>query len=216
MNEGSQELRCCALDSCSNGRETGAVKSRPGSFQWVWWVLVVGGVAWLCNGRPKSPLRETEVSIPSVEVKPPAPPAPPPPSSSHTLAEAKRVLLLVHTGEFRSRDVHTRALELLAQISSGTPESTEARQLERAIRSAYGKGPVPDEVTPARGTFSHHIAPTASAPSPLVRLPTPQGCAENGSCYGDISENTGKAKTTYVQGYYRKNGTYVRGHYRSR
>jgi len=41
------------------------------------------------------------------------------------------------------------------------------------------------------------------------------GCAENGSCHGDISARTGSPKTTYVNGYYRKNGTYVRGHYRS-
>jgi len=41
-------------------------------------------------------------------------------------------------------------------------------------------------------------------------------CAENNSCYGDISTITGRPKTTAVQGYYRKDGTYVRGHYRSR
>ncbi len=41
-------------------------------------------------------------------------------------------------------------------------------------------------------------------------------CAENGSCYGDISNVTGLPKTTAVKGYYRKDGTYVRGHYRSR
>ncbi len=39
------------------------------------------------------------------------------------------------------------------------------------------------------------------------------GCAENGSCYGDINE-FGVPKTIYVDGYYRKDGTYVRGHYR--
>ncbi|MDW2015719.1 hypothetical protein, partial [Vibrio sp. 704] len=41
-------------------------------------------------------------------------------------------------------------------------------------------------------------------------------CAENGSCYGDISNYTGKPKTVHVNGYYRKDGTYVRGHYRSK
>ena len=48
--------------------------------------------------------------------------------------------------------------------------------------------------------------------------PTNSGvaCAENGSCYGDISNITGLPKTTHVNGYYRKDGTYVRGHYRSR
>ena len=41
-------------------------------------------------------------------------------------------------------------------------------------------------------------------------------CAENGSCYGDISSLTGRPKTVAVKGYYRKDGTYVRGHYRSK
>lgn len=43
-----------------------------------------------------------------------------------------------------------------------------------------------------------------------------RSCAENGSCYGDISSYNGKAKTVHVKGYYRKDGTYVRGHYRSK
>jgi len=49
--------------------------------------------------------------------------------------------------------------------------------------------------------------------------PYPNGggaCAENGSCYGDISTITGAPKTNHINGYYRSNGTYVRGHYRSR
>lgn len=41
------------------------------------------------------------------------------------------------------------------------------------------------------------------------------GCAENGSCYGDISSVNGMPKTTQVNGYFRSDGTYVRGHYRS-
>ena len=45
--------------------------------------------------------------------------------------------------------------------------------------------------------------------------PTVAACAENGSCFGDISEATGRSKTVQVDGYYRKDGTYVRGHYRS-
>lgn len=51
-----------------------------------------------------------------------------------------------------------------------------------------------------------HGLPTYSSPH----------IAENGSYYGEISENTGRAKTVYVRGYYRKDGTYVRSHYRSR
>jgi hypothetical protein len=40
-------------------------------------------------------------------------------------------------------------------------------------------------------------------------------CAENGSCYGDISDVTGLPKTNLVSGYFRSDGTYVRGYYRS-
>ena len=40
-------------------------------------------------------------------------------------------------------------------------------------------------------------------------------CAENGSCYGDISSATGLPKTVAVHGYTRADGTYVRGYYRS-
>ena len=55
---------------------------------------------------------------------------------------------------------------------------------------------------------------SSSAPGlvPMAR----GSCAENGSCYGDISGTTGRPKTVGVQGYYRRDGTYVRGYYRSR
>jgi hypothetical protein len=43
----------------------------------------------------------------------------------------------------------------------------------------------------------------------------PSACAENGSCYGDLSAATGRPKTVHVNGYFRKDGTYVRGYYRS-
>lgn len=59
--------------------------------------------------------------------------------------------------------------------------------------------------------------PPAVAPTPIA---TPNvaviGCAENGSCYGDISAATGRAKTVHVDSYVKKDGTYVRGHYRSK
>jgi hypothetical protein len=53
-------------------------------------------------------------------------------------------------------------------------------------------------------------------PSTFPASTSTYGCAENGSCYGDISNITGAPKTIAVQGYYRSDGTYVRGHYRSR
>ena len=59
---------------------------------------------------------------------------------------------------------------------------------------------------------------TASPTPTPVPTPVPGAggaCAENGSCYGDISALTGNPKTTHVNGYYRRDGTYVRSHYRS-
>lgn len=52
-----------------------------------------------------------------------------------------------------------------------------------------------------------------SAASPAQ--PLGSGCAENGSCYGDVSNINGMPKTNHVNGYFRRDGTYVRGHYRS-
>ena len=57
----------------------------------------------------------------------------------------------------------------------------------------------------AAGSPAGYATPTAQQPQ----------CAENGSCYGDISAATGRPKTVNVQGYYRKDGTYLRGYYRS-
>ncbi len=57
----------------------------------------------------------------------------------------------------------------------------------------------------AAGSVEHGGAPASATPS----------CAENGSCYGDISTTTGRPKTVHVDGYYRSDGTYVRGYYRS-
>lgn len=44
---------------------------------------------------------------------------------------------------------------------------------------------------------------------------TPPCVGENSSYYGEMSTKTGRPKTVYLKGYYRKNGTYVKGHYRS-
>jgi len=62
-------------------------------------------------------------------------------------------------------------------------------------------------VAPSSGISKNQETP--QTPSNVI------GCAENGSCYGDVSNITGLPKTVPVQGYYRKDGTYVRGYYRS-
>jgi hypothetical protein len=56
----------------------------------------------------------------------------------------------------------------------------------------------------------------SSEPALGTQIGTTPPCAENGSCYGDISPATGLPKTILVHGYYRSNGTYVRGYYRSK
>jgi hypothetical protein len=61
-------------------------------------------------------------------------------------------------------------------------------------------------------------AALVTGPVESTTLPTASGpsCAENGSCYGDVSSATMRPKTTHVSGYTRRDGTYVRGHYRSK
>jgi hypothetical protein len=53
--------------------------------------------------------------------------------------------------------------------------------------------------------------PGLIATSPTTRTPA----CESPNYYGSISCLTGRPRTTYVRGYYRKNGTYVRPYYRS-
>lgn len=78
--------------------------------------------------------------------------------------------------------------------------------------------------TPAIGSATSTTAPSApiffhsgevTKKEPLPTPPIGFGCAENGSCYGDVSNINGMPKTEAINGYYRKDGTYVRGHYRS-
>jgi hypothetical protein len=95
-------------------------------------------------------------------------------------------------------------------------------RLEKLPSAETSQAETPKAVwTPVPLPSSANVAPAApSVPltSPLaVTSTTPRvGCAENGSCYGDISGATGKPKTVQVNGYYRKDGTYVRGHVRSK
>lgn len=70
--------------------------------------------------------------------------------------------------------------------------------------------------TPAPTATAAPAAPSTPLSTYVPPKPVSYGCAENGSCYGDISATTGRPKTVAVRGYYRKDGTYVRGHYRSR
>jgi hypothetical protein len=86
------------------------------------------------------------------------------------------------------------------------------------IASAYSAAATAELTSyPAVASQPGAMAPSpeyVSTAQPFYAAPV-GGCAENGSCYGDLSYETGRAKTVEVQGYTRSDGTYVRGHYRS-
>jgi hypothetical protein len=89
-----------------------------------------------------------------------------------------------------------------------------------AICVANSTAQRPNPTRSQQSTYANTYAPATQSntawPStrPTLVQTTPQ-VAENGSSYGDISEQTGRPKTIHVEGYYRQDGTYVRGHYRS-
>lgn len=92
-------------------------------------------------------------------------------------------------------------------------------------RSAYSRGGglgvlcYPKDVKTASLPAHSKIRAVTSPPGynaspPAYSSSAGYGCG--GSYYGATSCLTGLPKTTYVRGYYRKDGTYVRSHYRSR
>jgi hypothetical protein len=223
---------------------------------WLWVLAGAGALyAALSHQEPTPPTRPPEPIV-QAAIAAPTVTAPPTASAAELLLVAKRLLLLTHTGNFRSRDLHARALAALALIPTGTPEHAEAIQLQRGIVSAYtskaGTPPTPDSsafpsdllqalegpiALPSLAKAAGEGDPSGSQPGGLApgptlafvggnpsTVPTPApapranvpGCAENGSCYGDISDATGLPKTTAVRGYTRADGTYVRGYYRSK
>jgi hypothetical protein len=70
--------------------------------------------------------------------------------------------------------------------------------------------------TTRNSTSPNYLPSSPSNSAPNKNAGSAYGCAENGSCYGDVSSVNGTPKTIHVDGYYRRDGTYVRGHYRSR
>ncbi len=67
----------------------------------------------------------------------------------------------------------------------------------------------------ALSASSARLPPSTDFQPQAVYAAPVTSCAENGSCYGDYSYDTGRPKTVHVEGYYRSDGSYVRGHYRS-
>jgi hypothetical protein len=65
-------------------------------------------------------------------------------------------------------------------------------------------------------TLLHSTNATSSDDDAVLSDNVDPPVAGNGSYYGEISEKTGLPRDTYVNGYYRRDGTYVRSYYRSR
>lgn len=96
-------------------------------------------------------------------------------------------------------------------------EAKAERQAQITARAAARTEAIASKATGPAAVTSKATRPAAVAPVLPSDLSVGRGpCAENGSCYGDISKITGRSKTVAVRGYYRRDGTYVRGHYRSR
>jgi hypothetical protein len=117
--------------------------------------------------------------------------------------------------EWQSDTIEGRGDEASAAVAAARDEAFAAeaaaavaeRDTYRTTPSAFASIRVPERET-ASPQLPQQTATTAYVPQ--------VGCAENGSCYGDVSAATGRPKTVSVGGYYRRDGTYVRGHYRSR
>ena len=116
------------------------------------------------------------------------------------------------------------ACELAAQAQQpdlSVLSSDDRLSIELACVIDKGNGPAPDHACLQKqlGAMSGSRSPDLSVSNATTTAssPTTSGtglCAENGSCYGDLSAN-GVPKTVHVNEYYRKDGTYLRGHYRS-
>lgn len=102
-------------------------------------------------------------------------------------------------------DANGWSLISLGQDKFGWAQTTNLRDALRASTTVLATAEPP----PATSSSSYQDPMPAP---PVIGTPA---CSESGSCYGDISSITGLPKTTYVSGYYRKNGTYVRSYYRS-
>lgn len=94
--------------------------------------------------------------------------------------------------------------------------TTDFDKLKKSyFASIFNDTPIPPPPPSATNPWSGIVIP-ASQSAKEKSNHNSVGCAENGSCFGDLSSATGRPKTVHVKGYYRKDGTYVRGHYRSK
>jgi hypothetical protein len=126
-------------------------------------------------------------------------------------------ILLANEKLYMASIMATRDFEKAVGISALLDDAIQLRRPKRGSHVAAGperrSGRVTSEGAIRRIPRTHAL----SAPRPSSGwYPTRGWCAENGSCYGDISQITGRPKTIRVRGHFRRDGTYVRGHYRSR
>jgi hypothetical protein len=130
------------------------------------------------------------------------------PSSAQTHLSALANAALTRIADLQTADPDVEGLTAKesSDQTSGNDSTASDNASETSNPSAEASAPDGSYDAP---TYSY-VAPATSG----SYSPTPS-CSESGSCYGDISNVTGLPKTTYVHGYFRKNGTYVRGYYRS-
>jgi hypothetical protein len=140
--------------------------------------------------------------------------SPLPPSPTSRVQDATEIANAIRSLQFTLVELQTQ-ISTLARLTNtlvaANPPPNQAvdasdREPSPAIHLTPASTILPSAVQPLPPN-----SPTAAAPS----TPPASGCAENGSCYGDISPATGRPKTVFVDGYIRKDGTYVRGHVRS-
>jgi hypothetical protein len=81
-------------------------------------------------------------------------------------------------------------------------------------RSCAGFGTV-ERIVTKHNTLVDLSRSVAAKKGDTTRAPPATVAAEDGSGYGEVSAETGRPKTVFVNGYSRKDGTYVKSHYRS-
>ena len=101
----------------------------------------------------------------------------------------------------------------VAASATPTATATKATVVAPPPKTIVGNTTAVGTTSSATVSGQPEVAAPAATTSPAPSYGAP--CAENGSCYGDISTVNGTPKTIHVDGYYRRDGTYVRGHYRS-
>jgi hypothetical protein len=125
-------------------------------------------------------------------------------TQSHLSALANAALTRIADLQTADPDVENLAPENSSDQTSGDASTASDTASDTSTAETPASG----------GSYDPPVYSYAAPATSGSYSPTPS-CSESGSCYGDISNVTGLPKTTYVHGYFRKNGTYVRGYYRS-